>query len=114
MAVVIFKKKPTKERINRISKEFGDYIKVVVDVEKEIITAGGRLHADGEELLLKEGSRQENLWGGGIDLNSQRIDCTAVINIRPNQGNDSMEILDPSLRKKFFKIIKSYFEGYGK
>lgn len=100
--------------MTKISEEFGDYVKVVVDTEKEIIAAGGKLHADGEELLLGEGSRQENLWGGGIDLLSKKIDCTAIINIRPNQRNDSMEILNSTLRKRFFKIVKKYFSGYEK
>lgn len=113
MATLLLKEKPTEGQISQISEEFGDYIKVVVDVEKRIIAAGGKLHADGEELLLKRGSSQESLWGGGIDLVSKKIDCTAIINIRPNQGNDSMEILDSSIREKFFEIIKNCFERYG-
>lgn len=113
MAVLLFKEKPTKEQVLQASEEFGDYIKVVVDVKKRIIAAGGKLHTDCENLLLENGSRQEDLWGGGVDLISKKIDCTAITNIRPSQENDSMEILDPSLRKIFFEIIKNYFEGYG-
>jgi hypothetical protein len=45
---------------------FGNLVKAVVDVEKEIIAIDGELHADEEALLLKNGSRQENLWGINI------------------------------------------------
>jgi len=112
MAVVILKKKPTKWQLDQITEEFKDYVKIVVDLNREIMAAGGKLHADGEDLLLKDGSHQEDLWGGGIDLVAKKIDCTAVINIRPDQNNNSMEILDPLIRKTFFKIIKRFFKGY--
>lgn len=112
MIILLFNQKPTKEQLAKAAKEFEDYIKVVVDTNKEIIAMGGELHTDCEQVLLENGSKQENLWGGGIDLVSKKIDCTALSNIRPGQGNDSMEILDPRIRKKFVKIIKKYFKGY--
>ncbi|MFZ5366465.1 MAG: DUF5674 family protein [Patescibacteria group bacterium] len=112
MTVLLLEEKPTEEQISQMSEEFKDYVKVVVDVEKRIISAGGRLHTDCESLLLKYGSRQENLWGGGVGLLAKKIDCTAITNIRPSQENDSMEILDPALRKRFFEIVKNYFIGY--
>ena len=43
---------------------FDDMIKFVVDIHKQIMSLGGRLHADGEKILLESGSCQENLWGG--------------------------------------------------
>lgn len=112
MAILLLKEKLTKEQISQISEEFSDYIKVVVDVGRKIIAAGGKLHADCERLLLENGSRQEDLWGGGVDQVSKKIDCTAITNIRPNQGNNSMEILNPSVRERFFEIVKNYFGGY--
>ena len=112
MAVVILRKKPTEGKLAQITEEFEDYVKFVVDLKRKIMAAGGKLHADGEDLLLKDSSHQENLWGGGIDLVSKKIDCTAIINIRPSQENNSMEILDPLKRKKFFKITKRFFEDY--
>jgi hypothetical protein len=112
MAVVILRKKPTKEQLAQMTEEFKDYVKMVIDLGRGIMAAGGQLHADGESLLLKDGSHQENLWGGGIDLVAKKIDCTAVINIRPTQENNSLEILDSLKRKSFFKITKRFFEGY--
>jgi len=106
--------RPIKDSELRIaSEEFGDYVKLVVDVEKEIVAAGGQLHSDGERLLLDRECRQEDLWGGGLDLVSSQFDCLALINIRPQQNNPSQEILDPKVRKKFLEVLGSYFPHYG-
>lgn len=42
---------------------FGDYVKGVIDVEQKTPGLGGELNADIEELLLAQGSVQQNLWG---------------------------------------------------
>ena len=112
MVPLFLEDKPTEEQLKQLKEEFGDYIKLVVDIKKRIISAGGRLHADCEKILLENGSQQENLWGGGVDVISKKIDCTALTNIRPNQGNDSMEILDANIRGNFFGIVKRFFPGY--
>jgi len=41
---------------------FGNLVKAVVDVEKEIMAVDAELHADQEALLLNKGSRQGDLW----------------------------------------------------
>ncbi len=46
-----------------VSAYFGDMVKLVVDVRREVVAVGGELHADAEQLLLEQGSRQANLWG---------------------------------------------------
>lgn len=113
MATLVLEKKPTEEEIRQLTEEFKDYIKLVVDIEKGIISAGCRLHTDCEKTLLKQGSKQKNLWGGGVDTVSKKVDCTALTNIRPSQNNNSMEILDPEIRDNFFQIVKKFFSGYG-
>lgn len=109
MAILAFTSRPDKKQLQEISKEFGDYIKIVVDIERGIIAAGCRLHADCEKLLLENGSKQENLWGGGFDVTTGTIDDFALINLRPNQNNPSQEILDSVIRNKFFEIAKRIF-----
>lgn len=42
---------------------FGLRIKLAVDVTREILAGGGELHFDCEQLLLDDGSQQENIWG---------------------------------------------------
>ena len=86
-------------------KEFGDYIKVVVDVEKEILAGGGHLHTDCEQELLKQGSHQSELWGGGFDLANNQVEFNSLTNIKPEQ-NPSQEILDAEIRQRFEEIVR--------
>ena len=108
--MIINKTNPfTKKEIEKLKEEFGFYIKTVIDVEKMICIAGMNMHYDGEKLLLDQGSNQINLWGGGIDTESKKIDFNSFINIRPNQGNDSNEIQDVNVRNEFEKLMKYFF-----
>ncbi len=86
---------------------FVDMVKYVVDVERRIAAVGGQLHADAEQLLLEDGSRQADLWGANYYPGKGVSDCieyTALINIRPAQGNRSMEIADTSVRDRVREI----------
>ncbi|MEW6009059.1 MAG: DUF5674 family protein [Candidatus Omnitrophota bacterium] len=90
----------------RIAEDLKGYIKVVVDIRRKILAAGGEKHVDGEQLLLQDGSRQEDLWGAGLDSETGEIDFDSLINLRPAQ-NRSREILDEEIRKKAASIIES-------
>jgi hypothetical protein len=82
---------------------FGDMVKYVVDVERRVAAVGGELHADAEQLLLESGSRQVDLWGANYypgQGHEACIEYTALINIRPAQGNRSMLIQDPGIRDR--------------
>jgi len=86
---------------------FEDMVKYVVDVERKIAAVGGELHADAEALLLDRGSRQPDLWGANYYPGRGPDGCvelTALINIRPAQGNRSMAIEDPGIRDRMRKI----------
>lgn len=87
---------------------FGNLVKAVVDVEKELLAVDGELHSDLEALLLSEGSGQRNLWG--INLYPQMrgdefIEFDSLINIRPSQGNRSRNIEDEKMRQKIIEIV---------
>jgi hypothetical protein len=104
-----FDKILTKQELDEIKKEFGDYVKITADLENKWIVVGCELHADGEKILLEKECKQDNIWGGGINLKDNIIDTTAVLNLRPRLGNDSMEILDTQKRERFVSIVKEYF-----
>lgn len=104
--LIIIKEKADEEILKKVSEDLEGYIKVVVDIEKGILTAGGLRHFEGEELLLKDDSEQKNLWGGGLDLETGEIDFDSMINLRPNDNNSSREVLSEDIRKKMEKIIK--------
>lgn len=109
MEIKIVKDKISQDELEKIAQEgFGDMIKAVVDIEKEIVAAGGELHSDANELLIKNGSKQKNLWGINIypaRPKEQKMDFFAYINIRPLANNRSMEIQDPEIRGKIKQII---------
>lgn len=104
--IIIRGKKATPKQLDKMCYEFGNYIKVVVDIEKGILAGGGAMHYDEEQQLLEYGCQQRNLWGGGIDFTTNEVDYNSMINIRPNQGNNSRDILSEEIRAKFKKIIE--------
>lgn len=88
---------------------FGDMVKGVVDVEKQIIAIDAGLHADLETFLLEKGSKQENLWG--INLypeleDSDFLEFDSMINIRPAQSNRSRGVDDENIRNLISGIVK--------
>jgi len=102
---MIIIKKATKEQLDEMAKHFDGYIKIVVDVERGILSGGGDRHFDDEKVLFEKGSEQENLWGGGFDVKTSEIDYNSIINLRPNQDNTSRDILSVDIRKKFDGIV---------
>lgn len=108
--LLVISKKADKETLQKVGEDLDGYVKVVIDVSNDALTAGGTRHVEGEQLLLSQGSHQENLWGGGLDLETGEIDYDSMINIRPAQGNHSREVLDESIRKKMETIIKKLLQ----
>lgn len=102
--LILLDKKADAETLQKVAEDLHGYIKFVVDVEKQIMTAGGLRHFEGEQLLISQGSKQNNLWGGGIDQETCEMDFDSMINIRPSQNNPSREVLDQKLREQI-KII---------
>ena len=109
MTIKIIKDTISKTELTGIAKnQFGDFVKAVVDVEKEIMTIGGELHADEEALLLQNGSRQENLWGINIYPNNPEenwIEFDSMINVRPAQENRSRGIESLDIQRKIGDIV---------
>jgi hypothetical protein len=86
---------------------FKDMVKYVIDLKQMRIAIGGEIHADGEQLLLESGSEQRDIWGANYypgKGESSCIEYTSMINIRPSQKNNSMEVMDEDLRKKIREI----------
>jgi hypothetical protein len=110
MAIKIVKAPIKRSALAEIaSGEFGDVIKAVVDVEREIMAVGGELHADEEvELTDKENSERENTWG--INLYPKKsdedwIEFDSMINLKPHYGNRSRDVESPEIREKIKKVV---------
>lgn len=102
---------PTKDELIKLTEEFPDYIKLTADIDKEILYGGSRLHADAEKILLNNGSLQDNIWGGGVNLSTKKIECYAILNIRPEINPDPL-ILDLKIKEKLINLIKKYFPEF--
>lgn len=89
-------------------KTFGDYVKGVVDIEQKLLGLGGELHTDIEEVLLSQGSTQQNLWGINLHPTErwpEMVEFDSLINIRPRQNNRSRDVEDPLLRERILKLL---------
>ena len=110
----IIRDKITLAELNEMaSKSFGQLVKAVVDVEKEIMVVDAELHADEEAVLLEEGSEQSNLWGINIYpqvAGENFIEFDSMINLRPSQGNRSREVEDPETRRRIILLINKLVE----
>jgi hypothetical protein len=100
----------TLDEIHKLKEQFDVYIKTVIDIKKKICSAGCDRHFESEQILLKKGSNQEDLWGGGIDLETKTIDFNSFINIRPNQNNTSNEIQNETVRNEYKKLTQYFFK----
>lgn len=114
MKIVDKKNKISWEHLKNMAKRmFGQLVKGVVDVEKEIMVIDGELHVDEEKLLLEQGSKQKNLWG--INLYPEvkgkgRIEFDSMINLKPHQNNLTRGIKDKKVREKIIKIVSRLVE----
>lgn len=91
-------------------KMYGGLVKGVVDVQKNILVLDAEMHADQEQFLLEQGSKQDDLWG--INLYPSKfgskdfVEFDSMINIRPRQKNMSRGVDNEELRKQIVAIVE--------
>ena len=106
--IITREKIPQNQLVASCKAWFGDMVKIVVDIERQIVGIGGDLHADAEELLVQAGSEQSNIWGCNLypwNDPEARLEYTALINIRPHLDNPSMQIMNEEVKRKVAKIV---------
>lgn len=110
--MIITKSTPyTKDEIAKLREIFDSYIKTVIDLKRKICSAGCDRHFESEKILIGQGSKQSNIWGGGIDIDTKEIDFNSFINIRPADNNPSNDLLDSVKRKKYDEITRYFFKS---
>ncbi|MDY6939769.1 MAG: DUF5674 family protein [Cyanobacteriota bacterium] len=107
--IELIRERATSKQVEQMLESLGSYIKLAVDIDREILAGGGELHADCEAVLLDAGSQQENIWGADWYPQTQEVGYESLINIRPRQNNRSMEIQDPIVRSKVSRIVNKIF-----
>ena len=93
---------------------FGDMVKGVVDVEREVVALEGELHADLEALLMEQGSNQKNLWGINLypDLTGDGfLEFDSLINLRPSRETRAAEWMTPACAVGSRRSYKKGFSG---
>jgi len=107
--MIIVRDRISLEELKEMAQEgFLDFVKAVADIEQGIMAIGGEMHADCEKILLEQGSQQQNLWGFNIfpdKPRGQMLEYTSLINIRPRQGNRTMQIQSDEVRNKILEIV---------
>ena len=95
--------------LNQMAEQmFGNMVKAVVDINREIMAIDAELHADEEAALLENGSRQEDLWGINIYPELQEedfVEFDSMINIRPALENRSRGIENVDIQKKILSVV---------
>jgi len=109
MNIHILREKATPPQVREMLEAFPDMrmIKIVVDIENEILAGGSGMHYECEQLLLEEGSTQENLWGANWYPDEQSIEFESLINIRPRQ-NRNIIIQDEVICNQVERITRNF------
>lgn len=93
---------------------FGDMVKAVVDVGRELMALSGELHSDEEALLIDDGSRQSDLWGINLYPDEDAaawIEFDSMINVRPSQNNRSRDVEDEATRTAIRRVVEKLIQG---
>ena len=106
----------TKSDLIKESKNFIDEntIKAAVDIKKELVAVDAPMHYECEQLLLENGSNQEEIWGINLYLDEENLDdlveFDSMINVRPAQNNRSRSIENPETREKIKQVVVKWLK----
>ncbi len=80
---------------------------------KGILAIDAEMHADLEQLLLSEGSEQDDLWGINLwfeDDGEDFVEFDSMINVRPRQGNMTRGVDDVEKQGKILEIVGKWVQ----
>lgn len=104
----------TVKELKQIAQDtFGDLVKAVVDIDRNLIAINAELHSDLEAVLLENGSKQYSLWGINFypDIeDNDFIEFDSMINLRPSQGNVTRGVDSHDIQQKIIDIVNKWVE----
>ena len=109
--ILIIRERAKSEQLNEMLQVWGVFIKIAVDIEREILAGGSEHHYECEQELLKSGSRQRDIWGADWCPYTQEMVFESIINIRPSQNNRTMEIQSNVIRERVAQITQRLLGG---
>ena len=93
------------------ARMYGDMVKAVVDVERNVLVVDAELHVDEEQYLLERGSQQADLWGinlhPGKHGTDEFVEFDSMVNIRPSQNNMSRGVDDSEVRTRILALVSA-------
>ena len=92
---------------------YGNFIKAVVDVARELVAVDAELHSDLESLLLESGSKQKSLWGINFYPDAEGddfVEFDSMINMRPSQENMTRGVDDETVRQRIIEIVNKWIQ----
>ena len=97
-----------------LEKTTQSFIKLMVDIDKEIIAINCELHCDCGEILTEQyESTPKSLWGANIRPLTKGIEYFSLMNIKVWDQNPSQEIVREDIREKVKNVInKLIFQNY--
>ena len=90
---------------------YGFLIKGTVDIANNKVAIGGDYHLESCELLVKQGSNHNDIWGFNIRFDENQnevLEFDSLVNIKPAVANKSRSVENPEITKKATAIIKSW------
>ena len=113
MPTHLLREKATPEQLREMLEAHSELrmIKIVVDIRRRLLAGGSAMHYECEELLLRDGSEPDDLWGANWHPDEQSVEFESLINIRPRLNNRGMVIQSPELRQAVESITREYLEG---
>ena len=109
MEILIVREPVDKETLDALAGAWHiTLVKGVTDIKLGTVALGGEWHMDANSKLIENGSEQQNLWGFNVypkENGDSAIEYNSLINIRPAQGNRSMEIMSEEMRASVRKTV---------
>lgn len=99
-------KKATQATLKKLAAGFDGEIKAVVDLKRNILAAGSEWHHEARDLLVKDGSDTDDLWGARVNIKTGAISYKSQIN-EGRVGAENNEIADQEIRSEVEAVIQS-------
>jgi hypothetical protein len=99
--------KATAALLKKLAAGFDGEIKAVVDLKRNILAAGSEWHHEARDLLVKDGSDADDLWGARVNIKTGAISYKSQIN-EGRVGAENNEITDQEIRSEVEAVIQSW------
>jgi len=110
MKIHILHQKASKQEMREMLEAHDGYIKVAVDVGRGILAGGGAMHADCKMVLLKIGSRKEDVWGASWAPDTGGILFESLINRREDNRRKT-QIEDSRICAQVQAVVEKFLKG---